>query len=780
MSPTGEDATVPIGGPIAHETAGLPSYLTELAERLAPGVQLLHRLGAGGMGVVFLGRDAVLRRSVAIKVLAPELSENSGARTRFMREAQAAAAVTHPNVVSVYHVDTLPRSGMPYYLMQFIEGQSLGERLTEGRALGESTARRVIGEVAAALAAAHSRGLVHRDIKPNNIMLDRESGRALVVDFGISAAVNARVFGDASALTEQGAYIGTPLYTSPEQAAGQTISHPSDVYSLGVVAFQLLTGRLPFEASSTIEMLAAHLKDAPPRVAALRPDIDRRFAELIDRCLAKEPATRPTAAEIASYLVPSPQHAIEWPPPGLEWLRGSGARVATALGYAVGFAILFMLLLSATPTRSSVAWYGPEQSEFWTWVQQRVVWFQSARAPIDLTRSEAVGDATPIWLFSLALVAVLVVVSGMMAITRTIVFARALMYGRRAGYPATTLFDVGWDYRGDTAALLNGAGDFALVSPDERSRLLALRQIQRSVVIATLVITVLAAALWLAGVVRIRQVNEPILIVSGETSKFLLLVLLGALAIVATSAREARLRAAGRGWRDLLGATRRLLPRSEVVAAWLRATSARAPGKSWAPLLVAGLVPVLLAVALLSVVATVFLITVSTAERTNKARSSAERWLAGTRNDTREASPPPSADARRLAPSGSSGGRWLALMADPDSPPGLAIIADSTTSSRDRIELVYAIVPAFCLNPREVALGVDARRRNLLQKAATSLGGKDEGALAFTTDWLERWIHSPRQEAAPYARKLPLLLNALGWIGLPDIRARLAFCRAYT
>lgn len=767
---------------VDREPADIRPFIIELTERLAPGVEVLHRLGEGGMGVVFLARDVVLRRPVAIKLLAPALAENQNALTRFMREAQAAAAVAHPNIVAVYHVDTLPRSGTPFFLMQFIEGHSLEDRLTEGQAVAESTARRVVGEVASALAAAHARGLVHRDIKPNNIMIERDSGRAMVVDFGISAAVNKRVFGDASDLTEHGTYIGTPRYTSPEQAAGLPVSHPSDVYSLGIVAFRLLVGKLPFDENSAIGLLAAHLKDAPPKVATVRPDIDRRFAELVDRCLAKEPATRPTAAEMASYLIPPPQHALPWPPPGLERLRGAGARVAASVGRAVFWSIVFLLLISATPTRSSTLWFTPEQSEFWSWVQQRVAWLQSARAPSGSSMSSAAGDATPIWIMALVLVASVVVATSIAAAVRASGLAGVFRHSRRAGYPWPVLFDVAWDYRSDTGALLNGTGDYALIPREQRERLLGLRRAQRTVVVATLVAVVSVAALWLTGILGWRDAHEPILVVSAETTTFLVLVLVGVLGIVGTTAPEARVRAAGRGWRDLIGSSRRHVPHSGIVAEWLRrrglqssVSSSRA--RSMAP--VVAIVPIILVGTITAVVMTLLLISVSTAERTNRARMSAETWLSTERYlDPRNGSERPGGRAGSIAPMASMSGRRLALMADPESPPGLDLIADTTVSASERLELIRAIGPAFCLSPREIAFGVDIRRRELMRRAAEAFGGGSTPAVTISSDWLERWIRTPVIEGTAYTRESPALLRALGWVGLPGIQARLAFCRA--
>jgi eukaryotic-like serine/threonine-protein kinase len=182
---------------------------SELGKSLAPSIHLRKRIGRGGMGIVFLGRDESLKRDVAIKVLAPDFADDMTTRLRFTREAEAAAAVSHPNIVSIYHVGILPTSGIPYFVMQYVEGPSVAD--AAGRMLPEARVRRVIGEVASGLAAAHRRGVVHRDIKPGNIVIDGETGRALLLDFGISAAVaEAKRASRPDRLTTEGMYVGTP------------------------------------------------------------------------------------------------------------------------------------------------------------------------------------------------------------------------------------------------------------------------------------------------------------------------------------------------------------------------------------------------------------------------------------------------------------------------------------------------------------------------------------------------------------------------------------------
>jgi serine/threonine-protein kinase len=325
------------------------------------------------MGTVFLGRDPALKRSVAIKVLSPDLARDPVARARFAREAEAAAAFSHPNVVSVYQVGTLAPSGVPYLVMQFVEGLTLQDVLTKGGALAEPRFRRIVGEVASALEAAHARALVHRDIKPGNIMLEEETGRAVVLDFGISAVLERAEVRAAEKLTASGISVGTPMYMSPEQAAGGKVSDRSDVYSLGTVAFELATGRPPFVESSAMALIAAHIKEAPPDVRSLRGDLEPQLADLINRCLAKQPAERPSAAAVARMLLPSGVAAVEWPPPGLERLRGQGSAAVRILGLVGAFGLLLLCHLLTQPSTSMLCcWNRPERSALWSGVKAAV------------------------------------------------------------------------------------------------------------------------------------------------------------------------------------------------------------------------------------------------------------------------------------------------------------------------------------------------------------------------------------------------------------------------
>jgi len=262
----------------------------ELRARLVAAVgsryDIADEIGRGSMGVVFRARDVRLRRAVAIKLLPPELAFRAEVRSRFLREAQTAAQLSHPNVVPIYSVDEV--DAMVFFVMALVEGESLGGFLKrEGRAPLDFTYR-VLRDVADALAYAHARSIIHRDIKPDNVLIDRATGRTLVSDFGIARAAE----GD-SRLTATGIAVGTPAYMSPEQAVGEReIDGRSDLYSLGVVGYQMLAGQPPFSATNTPAMLMKHMNEAPRPVRELRPDVPVGLERAIDRAMAKQPDQR--------------------------------------------------------------------------------------------------------------------------------------------------------------------------------------------------------------------------------------------------------------------------------------------------------------------------------------------------------------------------------------------------------------------------------------------------------------------------------------------------------
>ena len=270
------------------------SELRALVERaLGAHYELDCEIGRGGMGIVYRAKDRRLKRVVAIKVLPPELAFRGEIKTRFLREAETAAQLNHPNIVDIYSVDE--SQGLVFFVMAYIPGDNLAKRLHDHGAMPIEDTRRILRDVGDALAYAHERGVVHRDIKPDNILIDQDSGRPMVTDFGIARAVSD---GD-NRLTATGIAIGTPTYMSPEQAAGdREIDGRSDLYALGVVAYQMLTGRPPFEATSTPAMLVKHLSERPPAVEQRRADVPRDLARVVMTLLEKDPAARFSSASM--------------------------------------------------------------------------------------------------------------------------------------------------------------------------------------------------------------------------------------------------------------------------------------------------------------------------------------------------------------------------------------------------------------------------------------------------------------------------------------------------
>ncbi len=271
-----------------------------LAERaLAPQFDVESELGRGGMGIVYRARDRRLKRDVAVKVLPPELAFRGEIKSRFLREAETAAQLNQPNIVPIYAVDE--REGLVFFVMACVDGTTVGKRLHDEGALPVEDAHRIMHQVSEALAYAHARGVIHRDIKPDNILLDRESKRAMVTDFGIARAMQE---GADSRLTATGMAIGTPAFMSPEQAAGEhEIDGRSDLYSLGVVGYQMLTGQLPFRAGSTASMLMKQITERPAPVQQLRPDVPPDLAAIVMTLLEKEPANRfPSASALSAAL----------------------------------------------------------------------------------------------------------------------------------------------------------------------------------------------------------------------------------------------------------------------------------------------------------------------------------------------------------------------------------------------------------------------------------------------------------------------------------------------
>ena len=287
--------------------------------------ELESEVGRGGMSVVYRARDIRLNRTVAVKVLPPELAYDPAIRTRFTREAQTSARLTHAHIVPIYDVGD--RDGIAYFVMALISGGNLAALLAHEPRQPIDEARRLLVEIADALSYAHLRGVIHRDIKPDNILLDAESGRAMVSDFGIARAIES-----GTQLTITGTAVGTPTYMSPEQAVGEKeVDGRSDIYSLGVVAYQMLTGRVPFAAGNSMALLMKHVSERPQPIADLRPDVPKPLRDAIERALMKAPEDRwPTAASLRDALRSDDSPAAMWRVESREPVRYTSPRPESA------------------------------------------------------------------------------------------------------------------------------------------------------------------------------------------------------------------------------------------------------------------------------------------------------------------------------------------------------------------------------------------------------------------------------------------------------------------
>ena len=264
-------------------------------------------IGRGGMSVVFRARDLRLERDVAIKVLPPELAHDHAVGHRFTREAQTSAQLSHAHIVPIHDVGE--RDGIAYFVMALVAGGNLAQRLEHQPLRSIDEVRRLLCETSDALAYAHLHGVIHRDIKPDNILIDADSGRAMVTDFGIARAMEG-----GTRLTQTGVAVGTPTYMSPEQAVGErAIDGRSDIYSLGVVGYQMLTGRVPFQASNSMALLLKHVSERPTPIAELRPEAPKQLCDAIERALRKAPEDRwPTASAFREALLVDDAHSSSW------------------------------------------------------------------------------------------------------------------------------------------------------------------------------------------------------------------------------------------------------------------------------------------------------------------------------------------------------------------------------------------------------------------------------------------------------------------------------------
>jgi serine/threonine-protein kinase len=321
----------------------LSAELVALQRAVAGRYSIVRELGRGGVGIVFLAREVALERPVAIKLLPRALAMNAEHRARFIREARTAAALSHPNIVPIHSVEE--HDDLTFFVMGFVDGETLAARVSRSGPLHVNEAIRITQEIAWALAHAHGHGVMHRDIKPDNILLERDTDRAIVTDLGIS-----RVESGTSSSSPD-AIVGAPQYMSPEQSRGDEVDGRSDLYSLGAVAYFALTGRPPIDGDSAVAILARKeiLNPAPLLVA--RADLPPRFASRVERCLARDPAERWSSADEFAAAIRSATSIKEVAPAIRAFLRDAD-QVATEVEKALAaFAIAVLVVPAANVVR---------------------------------------------------------------------------------------------------------------------------------------------------------------------------------------------------------------------------------------------------------------------------------------------------------------------------------------------------------------------------------------------------------------------------------------------
>src|SRR6059036_271875 len=323
-----------------------PEFLA-LQDVLAGRYSIERELGRGGMGIVLLARDVALDRPVAIKLLPTHHAANPADRDRFLREARTAAGLSHPNIVPIHLVEA--RGELVFFVMSYVDGETLRERVERGGPLTPRLAMKLLQEVAWALAYAHQRGVIHRDVKPDNIMIERATERALVTDFGIA-------LGERDTDSAGGVVVGTARYMSPEQAWGEPVDARSDLYALGATFFYALTGRAPFEAANVPAILTKHVYEPAPQVQAVRPEVPAKLSAVVDRLLRKAPAERfQTADDLARVAGELRGRDFRAPPLVRAFVRNAQVSTMVLLSLAVagqgagiiGAILLFQLVVVA-------------------------------------------------------------------------------------------------------------------------------------------------------------------------------------------------------------------------------------------------------------------------------------------------------------------------------------------------------------------------------------------------------------------------------------------------
>jgi serine/threonine-protein kinase len=315
-------------------------------ERATAGRYVLEReLGRGGMAIVYLAREVALERQVALKALPTAALNAPDVRERFVREARIAASLSHPNIVPIHTVEA--HETAVFFSMAYVQGETLTERVRRTGRLPVDEVVRLARDVAWALGYAHDHGVIHRDVKPDNIILERDTGRALMADFGIAHSL------EAHSIASPGELLGTPHFMSPEQAVGAPVDGRSDLYSLGATLFFAATGQKPFEADTLREIISRHILTPAPPALSTRPDLPPRLAQAIDRCLAKDPTDRfPTAAAFGEHVAAAQDAVVDVP----ERLRAFRAAADSTLMDAAGAALLLLFVVTARTRFDYFGW----------------------------------------------------------------------------------------------------------------------------------------------------------------------------------------------------------------------------------------------------------------------------------------------------------------------------------------------------------------------------------------------------------------------------------------
>ncbi|CAN5282682.1 hypothetical protein BH09GEM1_BH09GEM1_02100 [soil metagenome] len=319
---------------------------SQLNARLGDRYTVERELGRGGMGTVYLARDKRLDRLVALKVLPAEVASQSGLRERFLRETRMAAGFSHPNIVPVYSIEE--GDDLLAYAMAYVEGDSLADRVKRSGPLSIRDTVKLLQDVGYALAYAHGRGVVHRDIKPDNIMIERATGRAMVMDFGIARAIAGAAPSATEGLTRVGEVVGTPEYMSPEQATGDTVDGRSDLYALGLTAYFALTGHPAISGGTTGKILARQITEPLPPMQSVRTDVPPALGDAIDRCVMKDPDERFQTGEELVETLDAAKLSGPVIPLAIRLLQQEQASLAMVLLF--GFAMAYMILALGAAT----------------------------------------------------------------------------------------------------------------------------------------------------------------------------------------------------------------------------------------------------------------------------------------------------------------------------------------------------------------------------------------------------------------------------------------------